>query len=295
MWAAIAPHLGAEYGVVGEGDWRVTADTTGDKRVRIAPGTAFGVGVFDTLDQEVTHTFDPISSGIRWDVLYARRSWSGGGGATTLYSAPATAAGNLPGTRVHNPGVLDDQPLALVQLTFGQTAPTQVVDLRVWQANGGATAAREQALQYLTAPGTEVWVGDTLWVRRVNASGVAEWLRDNTQAVRLFGRGEPLQGGTVDSSVKDFLIQSDAPSLTPGADGIVSVALPTPFPSGLFSVDVTLANGSAQAAAFVMYSAAAANTFYRPQRGRFSGRVLRPDGTPFTGQPFRIVYTAIGW
>lgn len=187
-WANITPHLGADFGVMGAGDWRVTADPTGDRRVKIAPGVAFGRGVFDTLDLETTFQFPAIASGSRWDVLYVRRSWSGGGGTTTLHREAATTAGDIPGTRQDNPGVVVDQPLALVRLVAGQTVPAEIVDLRVWQANGGAVAVSDKVLQYLNAPGTEVRIGATVWTRVVSAAGVESWERTDAESryPRLF-------------------------------------------------------------------------------------------------------------
>jgi len=182
MWAKIARTLGAEYGVMGSaspsGDpeaGRVTAVAGQTRTIRIAPGTFYGHGVFDTLDAAETMQLPAVSgSPSRWDVIYVRRTWTGSGGSTTIVRAPATGTGNLP-ARNNNPGTVDDQPIALVQLVAGQTLPAQVIDLRVWQSNGGVTAVSDKVLQYLTAPGTTVQIGQHLYSRRINSNGSVQW------------------------------------------------------------------------------------------------------------------------
>jgi hypothetical protein len=79
-----------------------------------------------------------------------------------------------------------------VQVTAGNTVPTNVLDLRVWQANGGAVAATGAigsngvplALQYLNGAGTEVWVDTTVWHRYVDGSGSLQWESTELAATR---------------------------------------------------------------------------------------------------------------
>ena len=290
-WAKISPHLGAEYGVIGEGDWRVTSDTSGTYRVKVAPGTAFGMGVFDTLGIEVTHTFDTIASGTRWDVLYVRRTWSGAGGTTTLFSAPATAGGELPGTRQHNPGVLDEQPIALVQLTFGQTAPTQVVDLRLWQANGGATAVSEKVLQYLSIPGTEVRIGSDHWNRQVNGSGVAYWTRTPTAALPLLAVGGTAAGGSPPAGA-DFKMQIGHGVYQSDNLGYIRVTLPTAFGTGMVGALPLLTDAMTHPLGRLQvgYQAGPAHS-----RSDFVARYLDGAGNVVAGGLVRMTWLAVGW
>lgn len=174
-WARLAPHLGAQYGVLGPTDWRVAVVSAADRTVSIAAGTGYGYGVFDTTPGPATLQLGTVASGSRWDVIVARRNWSGAGGTTEFDAIPATTLGDLPATRANDPGELDEQPIALVQVTAGQTVPTAVIDLRVWQANGGAVALSEKVLQYLAEPGTTVQIGVTTWQRTVSSNGVASW------------------------------------------------------------------------------------------------------------------------
>jgi hypothetical protein len=130
-WAGLAQFVGSAYAVGGLNDWRVETVAGQDRTVRILPGTGYGHGVADLSDANVTLQLPTIGSGTRWDLVVARRDWQPPGGTTTFTHVTGTATQQIPAGRKSGPGVEDDQPLALVQVTAGQTLPTGIVDLRV--------------------------------------------------------------------------------------------------------------------------------------------------------------------
>lgn len=192
-WAQLAPVLGAKYGVLDAASWRVSTVTSADRTIQIAAGSGFGTGIFDTIPVPVNLQLPIVASGSRWDLIVARRAWAGASGTTEFDRIAATAAGDLPSGRLQNPGVSDEQPIALVQVTAGQSLPTAIIDLRVWQANGGAVAVSEKVLQYLTEPGTRVSIGTTLWSRDISTAGVASWQRTDLESryARLWSASDP--------------------------------------------------------------------------------------------------------
>lgn len=175
-WAGLASSLGADYGVVGPGDLRVSVVSAADRTVKVAVGKGYGKGVFDSSSAEETIQLASISSGSRWDLVGLQRTWDGEDSATTVAGITGTASQTAVfASRPATPGTSDFQPLALVQVTFGSTVPTAVIDLRVWQANGGAVANHVLALQYLNGAGTEVWIGTDVWHRYVDGAGALQW------------------------------------------------------------------------------------------------------------------------
>ena len=127
--------FGARYGLGASGAWLTTALTTGGAvgTVQVAPGSIFGRGVTDTLDVATNvacSTFTGAAGTKRYDTIVARRTW-GATNTTTLVAVAGSSTPVLAAARLSGPGVQDDQPLALVELTAGTTAPTGVWDLRV--------------------------------------------------------------------------------------------------------------------------------------------------------------------
>lgn len=165
----------SEYGVRGAGDWAVTAHPTQAQAVQIAVGSGWGHGVYDTSDAVAVVQCNAIASGTRWDLIVARRDWQPPTGATSFTKVTGGTAKTLP-PRETAAGVLDEQPLALVQWTAGQTAPTAIVDLRLWVGPGGADANDAMVKDYITRPGAHVAVDGVTW--RLAADGTSgTWVR----------------------------------------------------------------------------------------------------------------------
>lgn len=244
QWADMIKKVGsAHYGVTGANDWKVTAHATLDRGISISTGSGWGHGVLDTSDATVSLQGASVGSGNRWDLVVARRNWSGPGGGTTFAIISGSATKALP-TRNTNPGVLDDQPLALVQYTAGQTAATLIVDLRCWAGNGGMTARDDLALSYLKAPGSSVSINGITWNCSVDTNGNVSWASGH-----IMGRF-PLFGGSVSAlagpggsnpqsmidSGQQFFFQAGTNVNYSDASGFARLTFQRPFPNGLLTV-----------------------------------------------------------
>lgn len=175
--ANMFPSVGAaQYGVVGPDDWKVTAHPSTAQAVNVAPGAGWGNFVYDTSDSVVTVQCDTITSGAtRWDLITVKRDWQPVNGTTVFSKVTGGTTKTLP-TRLTNPGVQDEQPIALVQWTGGQTQPTAIVDLRCWATNGGVAAKDDLVKGYLNKPGTQVWLPGAEWRYVPGANDVFEWV-----------------------------------------------------------------------------------------------------------------------
>lgn len=134
QWAGLSEALGGAYSVKGSGDWKVTTVPAVDRTVSIAAGTGYGRGVQDVLTPAVTVQLPVVASGTRWDTIVAARDWQPPGGATMFIARTGTSSQLIAASRLTNPGVQDDQPIALVQVTAGVQLPTAIVDLRTWSS-----------------------------------------------------------------------------------------------------------------------------------------------------------------
>jgi hypothetical protein len=179
-WAKSHPHVGASlYGILGASDFKVTAHPSTPYAVNVAAGKAWGRGVWDESDSTVTVTCPSIASGTRWDLICIRRNWGPlAGGPTTVTSVQGGTTKALPAGRQQNPGTLDDQPIALVQWTFGQTQPTAIVDLRCWAGNGGMLAKDELVMGYLNQLGSRIKIGADLWAYELLTNDVPGWVNE---------------------------------------------------------------------------------------------------------------------
>ncbi|MFJ3957692.1 hypothetical protein [Arthrobacter sp. NPDC090010] len=186
QWAALAPRVGrGRYGVVGANDWKVSPHPSTAQAVNVASGVGWGWGVLDDSDAIQTVQCDPITSGTRWDMICTHRDWTPPNGATLARKITGSSAKQLP-PRDSTPGVSDDQPLALVQWTAGQTQPTAIVDLRTWAGPGGVIAKDQLVLGFLGDLGTCVRVADVEWVYGLGANDVPVWSNPDAGATYAF-------------------------------------------------------------------------------------------------------------
>jgi hypothetical protein len=176
-WADAHPLIGSGmYGVRSGSDWKVTAVTGADRTVSIAPGFGWGYGVIDLTTTNDTIQLDTITSGSRWDLIAARRDWTPTSGESKFVKINGGSTKAIPGGRLVTQGQIDDQPLALVQVTAGQTQPTAIIDLRCWATNGGVVAKDDLAKNYLNRLGTEVYINGVEWRYIPGANDVPEWV-----------------------------------------------------------------------------------------------------------------------
>lgn len=187
-WSKSHPDVGSsEYGVVGAGDFKLTAHPTTPYAVNLAPGQAWGQGVYDESDATVTVTSPtPAAGTTRWDLICARRDWQPvAGGPTSFVSVQGGASKQIPAGRANTPGTLDDQPLWLVEWKAGQNQPNAIVDLRVWAGNGGALAKDLLVREYLKRLGTQVKIGKTTWRYEFGLNDIPEWTSDATDVKNI--------------------------------------------------------------------------------------------------------------
>lgn len=163
---------------------KVTSVAAGTRQVQISTGLFGGHGVSDVCTVAETISLPVVTSGTRWFLILARRIWGTtqkttfeyiDAGSTTNAATPPTV---LP-TRNVIPGTIDDQPLALVSVTAGQTVPGIPIDLRaIGHARGYYLATSELALQYMNQVGYQIRIGSTTWRRVFDLNGQTIWEKD---------------------------------------------------------------------------------------------------------------------
>ncbi len=127
-WAKLSQYLGRKYAFGGSADFAPSAVSGVDRTTRIATGVSYGYGVLVTSDANVDVQSATLGSGTRWDTVVLRRDWQTN--TSSIVVITGTATEQVAAGLNANPGVIDDMPLALVQITFGTQAPTAVRDLR---------------------------------------------------------------------------------------------------------------------------------------------------------------------
>lgn len=297
------------YGVLGPDDWKVTAKTGFPRTLVVAAGGGFGKRIFDTNDEvEVAVALDPEAAGnTRWDLVVAHRNTNGPGGTTTfsyvkgvVNGAKTSAITSRKRFEVNN--TQDDQPLALVQITGNASGGTigQIIDMRVWVIDGGAHAESELALQYLTAIGASVWVGETLWhCGRSPLSGAPAWKPHLLQSPINLLPGTGLTGNPPAGAA--FYMSAGTWVTTTDAYGYGRITWPTPFPNGLLSY--SLVNGDDAAGNALIFGASGAGASHGGSAyGTKQDVVYRlwgPNGggqyVVLPGFHHRVNFIAIGW
>ncbi|MDR6691337.1 hypothetical protein J2X55_002249 [Microbacterium sp. 1154] len=213
-WARLQTYAaGRQYGVIGEGDWKVTAGAA-DREVRIAPGFGFGAGVLDRTTAAASLVLPAPSSDSVWHLIVAHRDWQAN--TTTFDVINGTSGAAAIPTRQATPGTLDDQPIALVRVQAGQSQVAEIRDLRVWGGYGGAVASDDLVRQYLTQLGTNITIAGIAWRRDLNSLGNPVWVK-----VR------PMQGGQLEA------LTNNAAQASPGSDlPIIAFAVAEAVPAG---------------------------------------------------------------
>lgn len=243
QWSEMIKKIGtSDYGVVSRGDLQVwNAPNSGDRAVQVSAGKAWGHGVFDENTNSVTIQLDSVASGSRWDLIALRRNWTGAGGVTTLVKVNGTSAREIPASRQKSPGIIDDQPLALVQVSSGSASVTAVIDLRAWAGNGGMIVNNEMALTYLETLGANIYNCATgkKYNRIFGHDAQPMW------TVGVEDGWHPLYGthgaafGGLPPAGSNFLIQAGSSTGYTDNSGYGRVIFPKPFPNGLLTVLLT--------------------------------------------------------
>lgn len=305
VWADAHPAIGtARYGVRSPLDWKVTAVAGQDRTVSINAGKGFGHGVTDKTVENDTIQLATITSGSRWDLIVARRDWTPTAGVTKFEKIAGGATAAIPGGRQVGPGNIDDQPLALVQVTAGQTQPTGIIDLRTWSGDGGGLIANHDLVRsYLNSVGTRIVINGIDWVRRVGDNDTPEWVKaSDSGKVSLYGAGAALQGSATNGG--EFMVQTGSFVGTSDGAGYTRLTFPKPFPNGLLSIMITNGDGwgSGPGVTFAPAGSATLNgtaNFYG-QAGYGSKtevvyEMCTADGTKAVNKPHRVNWVAYGW
>lgn len=236
-WADAHPSIGlATYGVRSPNHWKVTAVAGQDRTVSINAGKGFGCGITDETYANDTIQLDTIASGSRWDLIAVRRDWTPTAGESKFVKVNGGATAVIPGGRNLNPGGIDDQPLALVQVTAGQTQPTSIIDLRTWSGDGGGiVAAHDLVRSFLNKTGTRLNIAGVEWLRRSGANDTPEWVKlGEAGKVPLFATAGARSGNPPAGT--DFLVQTGSTVLAQEVNGYGTITMPATFPNGLVSV-----------------------------------------------------------
>lgn len=301
QWAKMIPSVGSStYGVVGVTDWKVSVHPTLDKGINIAAGTGYGHGVYDVSDSISTVTGASLASGTRYDLVVARRDWTGAGGVTTFRIVTGTASRTMP-TRANTPGSIDEQPIALVRFDAGQTKAAEIIDLRCWSGPGGASALDEMALGYLAEPGARVVINGDDWFCGTTANGTA-WVKNYTYGrIALYGVAQDTLAGPRPPSGQMFQVQAGTYVSTTDHDGYARCWFPKPFPNGL--VSLTLTNGDQWANGSADFCLAGREATFGSagfgNQSQFVYAMTRADAGLASGRlpnaRHRVNYIAIGW
>lgn len=167
QWAEAQPGLGERYWVESASAAKVTALGSAARTVRISAGRIAGHGVFDILTSSVDLELPNPSSGTVYYTVVARRTWQTSN-ATTIEAVAGTNARAVAVARNTTPGVIDDQPLALVAVTKDQNDVVVSDDLRCVGSKGDYEATSELVLStvgYMDKPSNRIRIAGIEWLR----------------------------------------------------------------------------------------------------------------------------------
>ncbi len=234
QWGEAQAGLGERYWVESASAAKVTAVGAAARTVRIAAGRIAGHGVTGVLLNSVDLVLDNPASGTIYYTVVARRTWQASN-LTTITAVAGTSARAIATTLQHTPGTIDDQPLALVQVTKDQNDVVVTDDLRAVGNKGDYEATSELVLGYMDKPGYRVRIAGVEWLRLMGGT----WTRSATpveivstpSAILTSEPGSSFAVGTLNCSlVRDGLWRrlaveqyaADALTITAGASGNIA-------------------------------------------------------------------------
>lgn len=136
-WALMSRYFGSLHGVLNSrGSMTPSIVGTATRTVKITSGTAYAHGVRTNSSADELVTFADVTTlGFsRWDAVVLRRAWGSNTSSFEVVQGVAAAGAPkvVPSGVNNNPGVTHDQLIALVQITQGQSVPTDIEDMRYW-------------------------------------------------------------------------------------------------------------------------------------------------------------------
>jgi hypothetical protein len=298
-WARLHGTGGQIYGVKEAGHWKASPVAVVDRQIAISPGDGWGKGVYDSSSSEVVVGPMPaVSSGSRWDLIVARRDWDTN--TTSFGYVTGSALKAIPATRAVDGGILDEQPVALVKFTAGQSQAQEIVDLRVHRG----VAQDPLVLDYYNELGTQLRIKGSVWTRIVDpTSGFAAWVSDTPTT--FFGAGSSIVPNMgVGPSGVQFKVQAGTNVADTDPAGYARVTFPVPFPNGLLSIvltdgdtgiDRTTAGG--EILHFGVAGSGGGSTWGIGNKTDVVYYVMRPkaSGGAAAGVRHRVNWIAIGW
>jgi hypothetical protein len=310
QWSSMIKKIGSsDYGVVGLDDWAVTPVVGSDRTISIAAGKGWGHGVFDESTTSTAIQLDPVATGVRYDLIVMRRNWTGTGGVSTFAKVNGTVDVLIPAARQSGPGVIDEQPIALVQVVAGQGIVGVIRDLRCWSSNGGTVIRHDLCLSYLNGIGTHVvdMGNGKRYLRVIGTDGNAAWTAGVEDGmIPLYGIGPTVLSGTPTTYTEagiakqpNFLIQAGSTVQMTDQSGYGRVTWPNPFPNGLLTVILT--NGDSSATGGAILEVEGNNAFWGSSgnggrndvvymlRDFLGDRLMAPN------RWHRVNWIAIGW
>lgn len=297
---------GLDYGVLDAGSWKVSAVPSVARTVQAAAGTGMGRGIYDESSGGDQVEVPNPPSGQLWHAIVVRRDTSPTPGGLTTFGHGPGAAGPweaLAACAEFGPSsTVDEQPLALVRVAHDVPAVQEIIDVRCWQANGGAFGASDYVRGYLNRPGTCVRVGTVDWVLGVNGAGTLEWLGTGLlRPVNVLGAGPGLTGTPPPGAT--IFEQAGSLSNVTDSDGFAEIVFPVPFPTGLLTVVLTNGDSSVDKSPFaadvLIMSVAGAGRGGIGTRSSVRYALMRPrasaGGLDTAWLRHRVNYIARGW
>lgn len=226
VWAHWQQAAAARYMVASAAGCKVTPVTAGTYQLQVSAGWLGGQGILDRIPGTELVAVEPVTAGIGYSLIVARRDWAapnpvtGRLGRTTIEALPAssnTLPAGMP-ARQTSPGVVDDQPLALVALAANADVPEVVYDLR---ALGGpelynldpALSGLPAWLDYLAQEGVTVRAGSHIYYRSFDSwqqslvVGVPASVSANGATVAGWSRGGVSQRALDDGVSVDLYVE----------------------------------------------------------------------------------------
>jgi hypothetical protein len=173
--------FGRQYAAPFVSHCQVTDPGSGTRRVQISPGYLAGKHIVDHNDAIVNIDLPNASGSSQWFCIVLNRWVDAGGGdfKSEFGYVAGTSARAIPAL-TQNPGIYDQQPIALVRISSTQTRPQEIIDLRaIAEEPGTYTIYDDLAMQVIDRPGVTAYNAKTgITYRRIyNENSAREWQR----------------------------------------------------------------------------------------------------------------------
>jgi hypothetical protein len=185
--------FGRQYAAPFVSHCQVTDPGSGTRRVQISPGYLAGKHIVDHNDAIVNIDLPNASGSSQWFCIVLNRWVDAGGGdfKSEFGYVAGTSARAIPAL-TQNPGIFDQQPIALVRIASTQTRPQEIIDLRpIAEEPGTYTIYDDLAMQVIDRPGVTAYNAKTgITYRRIyNENQAREWQIVDQPLTGMVGNG----------------------------------------------------------------------------------------------------------